>query len=373
MPHQATQIEDGDFSSNPESKHLQKQIDSIRKHIDGNLITRSKPVQSLIKKSNASMKKLHSYENAKELNKLAVGLVGSLRLHCSMLILLASGTVKPNIESAHAIELSHQGSHLIAEATHHIHELINITPILSTVTGAVNLIVKFFEVKDEHELLHKAKEITKNLGKYSGEELDILYQWIVNRLLLEVGNKIEHDLERFHYTLFSHLMKALKECQKQENITDFANEWYWLSKDVEFHPLKKIDAKTLCQLAKVGNLQEIINYEFDKEEVNTLVKNASRGDPECGLGHYNALHIAAAYRHTSVVKYFIEKKKADPTIKGGRGENFTALDCAKQNWWTWTFWQNKNPHLETYLTNLQGPIVQGVDVPVALPQHTVTV
>ena len=85
------------------------------------------------------------------------------------------------------------------------------------------------------------------------------------------------------------------------------------------------------------------------------------------------MHIAAAYRHTSVVKYFIEKKKADPTIKGGRGENFTALDCAKQNWWTWTFWQNKNPHLETYLTNLQGPIVQGVDVPVALPQHTVTV
>lgn len=110
-----------------------------------------------------------------------------------------------------------------------------------------------------------------------------------------------------------------------------------------------INPRKLCQLAEECNLPEIIKYNFGKEEIETIISDAVIGDPPSCLGHYNALLIAASYRHFDVVKFFVEEKNADVHIKGGRRRDFTALDCSKQLWWTWLFDQKLNPELSVYL------------------------
>jgi hypothetical protein len=91
--------------------------------------------------------------------------------------------------------------------------------------------------------------------------------------------------------------------------------------------------KTLCWLASNGNLREIITNDYTTEEINMITRDAFWGDPPSYLGQYNALMIAVAYRKLNVIKYFLEEKCADLSLKGGRNTDCTILDCAKQKWW----------------------------------------
>lgn len=128
------------------------------------------------------------------------------------------------------------------------------------------------------------------------------------------------------------------------NVVTVLNKYIYSS---EMNPRK------LCQLAQKGDLNSIRKYNFGSEEVNTLVGWAVWGDPPSFLGDYNALLIAASYRHFDVVKYFVEEKNADVTLKGGRNRDFTALDCAKHVWWTWLFNQQISSELIDYLNSRQ--------------------
>ena len=110
------------------------------------------------------------------------------------------------------------------------------------------------------------------------------------------------------------------------------------------------NASALCKLASTGSFAEINKLTFSSHHINKLVQNAVLGDPPSFLGNYNALMIAAAYRHVAVVRYFVEVKHADLSIKGGRLRNYTALDCAKKVWW---FAPKPNLDLINYLSSKQ--------------------
>ena len=107
-------------------------------------------------------------------------------------------------------------------------------------------------------------------------------------------------------------------------------------------------AKALCRLVSNGNLPEIINNNYTTEEINELVSWAFWGDPPSFLGTYNALMIAASYRHLDIIEYFIDVKRADPSIMGGYNRDYTALDCAKHKWW---FGPSVNSDVVMYLEN----------------------
>ena len=94
--------------------------------------------------------------------------------------------------------------------------------------------------------------------------------------------------------------------------------------------------ETLCWLASNGNLSEIKKNNYSNYEIDAFVYDwsfAVWGEAPSFLGTYNALMIAASHRHLNVVQYFVEEKEASLTIKGGRGHDFTALDCAKRKGW----------------------------------------
>src|SRR3990167_1774787 len=109
-----------------------------------------------------------------------------------------------------------------------------------------------------------------------------------------------------------------------------------------------ITARELSALAMKGDLTEIQKYDFSSTEINELVSYASIGSVQSFLGSYNALMLAAAYRHFHVVRYFIGEKNANCTIKGGRLRNFTAQDCAMQAWW---FVKEPNKSMIQYFDN----------------------
>ncbi len=113
----------------------------------------------------------------------------------------------------------------------------------------------------------------------------------------------------------------------------------------------RTNAFVLCKLASIGDLAAISKLTFTNQQINQLVSNAVIGDPPSFLGKYNALMMAASYRHLDVVKYFIEVSQADVGIKGGRRNNYTALDCAKQKWW---FAVRPNADLILYLSLVSG-------------------
>ena len=81
---------------------------------------------------------------------------------------------------------------------------------------------------------------------------------------------------------------------------------------------QKITATVLCQLAKAGRLADIKKYTVSAEEIDALVHHAIWGNFASTAGAYNALMVATAYRHFDIIQYFIEEKKANCAIKGGR-------------------------------------------------------
>ena len=99
------------------------------------------------------------------------------------------------------------------------------------------------------------------------------------------------------------------------------------------NPGDAITATRLCQLVKAGRLADIKRYTVSAEAINTLVHHAIWGDFASTVGAYNALMVAAAYRHLDIVQYFIDEKQADCAIQGGRHGEITVLDCAKRSWW----------------------------------------
>ena len=90
-----------------------------------------------------------------------------------------------------------------------------------------------------------------------------------------------------------------------------------------------ISIHELCQLAMTGDLEAIKNADVSSDLVNQLTSWSVISGTASYLGSYNAVMIAAAYRHLEVVKYFVEVKGASLDLKGGRLSNWTVLDCAR--------------------------------------------
>lgn len=94
--------------------------------------------------------------------------------------------------------------------------------------------------------------------------------------------------------------------------------------------LSTIDAPTLCQLAKEGNLHAIKNVKVSSYRLNEIISFGVNSYPATYLGYYNALMIAIAHRHLPVVRYFIEELGAKLDSKGGRLSDCSLIDCAKK-------------------------------------------
>lgn len=86
----------------------------------------------------------------------------------------------------------------------------------------------------------------------------------------------------------------------------------------------------LCQFAVEGDLEKIKQHFITPDLVDEIISSTKNSGPELYMGKYNALMIAIAYRHTPIVKYFIEKLGATLDIKGGRRKDLSILDCAGQ-------------------------------------------
>jgi len=113
------------------------------------------------------------------------------------------------------------------------------------------------------------------------------------------------------------------------NITDSVR---YTTTDITCNPYT---INTLCQFAKEGNVDAIrINFKLPLPfDVDELTQNACVGPVESYLGWYTPLALAVAYNQLDIVKILIEKYKANSTIKVGRNRDFTALDCAKHDFW----------------------------------------
>lgn len=100
-------------------------------------------------------------------------------------------------------------------------------------------------------------------------------------------------------------------------------------------------AKTLCRLVECGDVDQIQAidpslYDVDlligspiQLQVSTLLKDViyTYSYPlSVYAGIYNALILAVLYRHTNIVRYFLEKG-ANPQIKGGRFHDLSAETC----------------------------------------------
>lgn len=126
----------------------------------------------------------------------------------------------------------------------------------------------------------------------------------------------------------------------------------------------RIKSKKLCALIEKGNLEEIkqlkpttvdVNLLIDLplemipkdqpsasfsefwhklsitnliKDINVISDTVKHGPILLFLGRYNALILAVCYRHYHVVDYFINTLQANPDIKGGRKNDYSARDCA---------------------------------------------
>lgn len=109
-----------------------------------------------------------------------------------------------------------------------------------------------------------------------------------------------------------------------------------------------IKAKAICHLAEIGDLDQIKDLKPSVAEIN-LILDQSIGETVLSAIHnpyylsrvihkpiiyylvnYNALMVAASYRHLHVVAYFMQLG-ADPSIKGGNRFHMSAYDCSKLN------------------------------------------
>lgn len=109
----------------------------------------------------------------------------------------------------------------------------------------------------------------------------------------------------------------------------------------------------LCQFAKTGNIDAIRLNFIASFNVNQLTENACVGPVESYLGWYTPLALAVAYNQLEVTKILINEYGADPLIKSGRNQDFTALDCARHNFW---FTGKKDARVLEYLSSLEQEI-----------------
>ena len=109
----------------------------------------------------------------------------------------------------------------------------------------------------------------------------------------------------------------------------------------------------LCQFAKTGNINAIRLNFISSFSVNQLTENACAGPVESYLGWYTPLALAVAYNQFSIVKILVEEYGANPMIKVGRNRDFTALDCARHNFW---FAGKKDARVLQYISNLEQEI-----------------
>ena len=108
--------------------------------------------------------------------------------------------------------------------------------------------------------------------------------------------------------------------------------------------------KNLCALAELGDLEQIKVLEPTKQEIDYLVDcplksvdmtsldaciHAIRHNLQwiganpvlAYIGRYNALMVAVIHQHYKLVEYFLREKQANPDIKGGRKNDYSARDC----------------------------------------------
>ena len=135
------------------------------------------------------------------------------------------------------------------------------------------------------------------------------------------------------------LKEILQDCGK---LTHVENEL------MPYGYVQNLSAQRLCELAQCGDFDGIKAGNVCHYQVNKLVSWAILGLPPTELGIYNAVMIAAAYRHTQIVKYFVEEKGEDLTQRGGRERDFNILDCAQKSWW---LGKPVDQELITYLNN----------------------